>query len=137
VVTAAPSDLKLFRDVWTNYTKAWVDGPAAAEDFLTANNYPPYQKDSEACTRFEQRVGVKKKAYTLDEKSARRDPSWRIPEGSQKGRKPSGRVYSMTITERLETSDGNAVRTNTTHVTIDDGRAYIFVDCAYIESSAR
>jgi hypothetical protein len=134
--TAPPSDKNLIRDIWANFTKAWSDGPAGAEKFLETNNYPPYQKDSDLCRRSDEQRGVTEKVFTLDEKTVGLDRGWVIPEGSLKGRKPAGRVYAMKVSQLVTTKDGSAAVSGETHVSIDDGKAYLFLDCARIASAS-
>lgn len=127
----SPSDTTLIRNLWIGWSEAWEEGPAGGADYLKENNYPPYQKDSDYCRRLDEDRGVQRKVFAYDDDTIKRDQAWTIPEGSQKGRHPSGRIYSMHIRQLVTSEDGNRSVTGVSHITIDDGKAYVFQDCRY------
>jgi hypothetical protein len=123
--------MALIRDLWLGWSEAWEDGPAAGAEYLKTNNYPPYQKDSDLCRRFDEDRDVQQKVFAYDDDSIKRDDGWTIPEGTQKGRKPTGRIYSMTVRQVVTAEGGNRSVTGTAHVSVDGGKAYLFQDCRY------
>jgi len=129
------SDNALIRGLWLGFSEAWEDGPPGAERFLEENNYAPYQKDSDLCRKSDEDRGVQRKEFAYDDDTIKREENWSIPEGSLKGQKPQGRVYSMKIQQRVVTDEGRASVTGKSHVLIDDGKAYLFLDCARIAAA--
>ncbi len=128
---AALSDRSLIRSLWIGWSEAWEEGPGGGADYLEENNYPPYQKDSDLCRRLDEDRGVQRKVFAYDDDTIKRDDGWTIPEGSQKGRHPAGRIYSMDIRQLVTSDDGNQSVHGVSHISIDGGKAFLFQDCRY------
>lgn len=128
--TLLANDMPTIRAVWRANSDAWGDGGNAGQSsvdrWITANNYPGVDANYARCDR-SLPAGYTEE-YVLDQSSVQRDDGWVMTFGPLKGQLPKGRIYIMKVTTSY--SDGSPERLDEVHVSILDGKPYVFYRCS-------
>jgi hypothetical protein len=127
--TLLANDMPLIKAVWRDNSDAWGDGgntgQASVDAWITAHNYPGVDPNYARCDRT--LPTAYSEEYVLDQSSVQRNDGWVMTFGPLKGQVPKGRIYIMKITTSY--SDGSPQQLDEVHVSILDGKPYVFYHC--------
>jgi len=126
------ADVALIEGVWRGLSENWVLGPESAISFIASHNYIGLAKTVATCGALLEAVPAGyRQEFIIDTATVRPDVEWVIPDGPNAGQRPLGRIYVMSalLIERAPGFQPNSSVLEV-HVTIDDGQARFFYNCA-------
>ncbi len=118
--------LRWFQDELAFGGQRWAAGQASVDTWIAANNHPGV--DPNYSRRGTSLPSGYTEEYVLDQPSVQRDDGWVMNFGALRGQVPKARVYITKVTTSF--SNGSPEQLDEVHVSILDGKAYVFYYCS-------
>lgn len=132
------ADRALILQMWRDASDSWGSGDEAGMtagfQFLVDNSYPGTTSGTAASCRANYEGGIPLISYqeeiVVHADTIARDDGWIVPGGAGEGIAPGGRIYihQITFTPYIDGQVGEQQLAEV-HTTVEDGRAFMFIDC--------